>query len=62
MVMVMVMVVMRMMLGWDDGSYGKFQGRRKQAATENSAVTRMRIKHKSTEDHRNRREDDRIRG
>ena len=36
-------VMMRMMLGWDDGSYGKFQGRRKQAATENSAATRMMI-------------------
>ena len=61
--MMMVMVMMRMMLGWDDGSYGKFQGRRKQAATENSAVTRMRIKHKSTEDHRIREsDDDRIRG
>jgi uncharacterized membrane protein len=47
MMVMMVMMVMVMMM----------------MATENSAVTRMRIKHKSTEDHRIREsEDDRIRG
>ena len=49
MVMLMMMMMMMMMMVM--------------MATENSAVTRMRIKHKSTEDHRIREsEDDRIRG